>query len=197
MDAQLDLPTGNIVLVIGPHAAQEVMLELAGGLVHLGRVRVLDGGNQFNAYLLARSLRRRSAELFSLLDRVTLARAFTCYQMETMLAESRAIAAPTIVMDLLGTFADENVPFPERSRLLAHCVDHLYRLSRQAPLAVGARPAGPGGRAGYYGHAGYIGGSGPSSERDELLAVLREAADQVWEMASPDQAQVPTQPALF
>jgi hypothetical protein len=180
MDAQLTVPTGKIVLLVGPHAAQNAMLELAGGLVHLGRVRVLDGGNQFNAYLLARSLRRRSAEIFSLLDSITLARAFTCYQMETMLAESRDIAAPTIVLDLLGTFFDENVPLPERKRLLTHCTEHLYRLSRLAPLAVGARPADP------------------SSERGELLAILREAADQVWEIGlTPSLPQQPSQLALF
>jgi hypothetical protein len=180
MDAQLTLPTGKIVLVVGPHAAQNVMLELAGGLVHLGRVRVLDGGNQFNAYLLARSLRRRSAELFSLLDSITLARAFTCYQMETMLAESRGLAAPTIVLDLLSTFFDENVPLPERKRLLAHCTDHLSRLSRLAPLAVGARPADP------------------TTERGELLAILRDAADQVWEVGlEADRPRQPSQLALF
>ncbi len=180
MDAQLTVPTGKIVLLVGPHAAQDAMLELAGGLVHLGRVRVLDGGNQFNAYLLARSLRRRSAEIFSLLDSITLARAFTCYQMETMLAESRDLAAPTIVLDLLGTFFDENVPLPERKRLLAHCTEHLYRLSRRAPTAVGARPADP------------------SSERGELLAILRDAADQVWEIGLPPSLpQQPSQLALF
>ncbi|HEX9012529.1 MAG TPA: hypothetical protein VF813_03395 [Anaerolineaceae bacterium] len=178
MEAQLNLPTGKIVLVVGPHAAQEAMLELAGGLVSLGHVRVLDGGNQFNAYYLARALRRRSAEAFSLLERVTLSRAFTCYQMETMLAESRGLAAPTIILDLLSTFYDESVPLPERLRLLEHCTDHLYRLSRQAPLAVGARPGGPG------------------AERMELFAVLREAADLVWEIGTPDQPQ-PAQPALF
>jgi hypothetical protein len=180
MDTQLSVPTGKIALFIGPHAAQDSLLELAGGLVHLGRVRVLDGGNQFNAYLLARSLRRRSAEIFSLLDSITLARAFTCYQMETMLAESRDIAAPTIVLDLLGTFFDENVPLPERKRLLTRCTAHLFRLSRRAPLAVGARPADP------------------SSERGELLAILREAVDLVWEVGlPPSRPQQPSQLALF
>jgi hypothetical protein len=193
MDAQLNLPTGNIVLVVGPHAAQEVMLELAGGLVHRGRVRVLDGGNQFNAYLLARSLRRRSAELFSLLERVSLARAFTCYQMETMLAEIRGPGAPTLVMDLLGTFVDENVPLVERRRLLVHCVEHLYRLSRQAPLAVSARPAGYVSRE----SRGYPGQPAPGAEREELLGMLREAADQVWETGMPEPPHTPTQPALF
>ncbi len=178
MDAQIDLPTGNVVLVIGQHAAQDAMIELAGGLVHLGRVRVLDGGNQFNAYWLARSLRRRSPEMFPMLSRVSLARAFTCYQMETMLAESRSLATPTIVMDLLATFFDESVALPERRRLLQRAVDHLRRLCQQAPLAVGARPPIPG------------------SERGELYAILRDAADQVWEVGVPHASQ-PAQLALF
>ena len=178
MDAQLDLPNDNIVLVIGPHAAQDTMIELAGGLVHLGRVRVLDGGNQFNAYWLARSLRRRSPEMLPMLSRVSLARAFTCYQMETMLAESRSLAVPTIVMDLLATFFDESVALPERRRLLLRAVEHLRRLCQQSPLAVGTRPPIPG------------------TERGELFDILREAADLVWEVGLPHQAQ-PAQLALF
>ena len=45
-------------------------------LAERGPVRVLDGGNQFNAYLIARQLHGRP----DLLDRISISRMFTCYQ---------------------------------------------------------------------------------------------------------------------
>jgi len=177
-----DLYSRKMVVILGPHAAQDAMIELAAGLARRGPLRVMDGGNQFNAYRLARTLRRRTVEIHAALDRVSLSRAFTCYQMETMLATSPAQPSPVLVFDLLATFYDENVSMPERRRLLSQGVRHLRRLSRLAPIAVGARPA--------------LAAARDAPERVQLLEILQESADQVWEQTAPG-LPAPPQLRLF
>lgn len=163
-----DLPVGKVICVIAPHAAHGILLDLAARLACHGPLCVLDGGNRFNAYRLARALRRQTTEITPALARISLARAFTCYQMEALLAQAALPALPTLALDLLATFYDESVAFDERRWLLGRCAGHLRRLSRRAPVAVSAYPAG-----------------GDQAGQQELLDLLCETADQVWEMGSP------------
>jgi hypothetical protein len=140
MDA-LTLPLSNRLLVLtAPHAAGTLMLELAARLALNGSLRVLDGGNRFNVYPVARTIRRYTPELHGALARIRLARAFTCYQMTAMLSEADADGLPTLVLDFLSTFYDENVSLAESQRLLDECLRHLKRLSRCAPVVVSAKP---------------------------------------------------------
>ena len=143
MDA-LTLPLSNhLLLLVAPHAAGAVMLELAARLSLNGRLRVLDGGNRFNIFPVARTIRRYTAELNGALARIQLSRAFTCYQMAAMLAEAPADELPTLVVDLLSTFYDDNVSLAESQRLLEDCLPHLKRLSQGAPLVVSVKPPAP------------------------------------------------------
>jgi hypothetical protein len=173
-----ELVRGQILLVIAPHAAREGMLQLAAGLAVHSSLRVLDGGNQFNAYQVARAARRQKADIDTILERIFLARAFTCYQMEALLQGTQAHPFPTLVLDFLSTFHDENVPMAERRRLLQHCARHLRRLSQPAAVVITARPAGP-----------------DQPERVELLAGLRRCADAISEWEAP--AAAAPQPLLF
>ncbi len=183
MNALLDLPRGKVVLVLAPYGAQTIMVELAAALARSGALRVLDGGNLFNVYLLARALRRQRVDVSLGLERVALARAFTCYQMEAMLEITPAQPVPTLVLDPLSTFYDESVPLRERQRLLKRGVQHLRRLSDTAPVAVSATPLDP------------RKVSAAKSERTGLLSILQDAADQVMETESP--APLPLPPRLF
>lgn len=161
----LSLPLANrLMLVIAPQAARSAMLDLAARLAAGAPLRVLDGGNQFNVYPVARAIRRLTSEMTPALERITLSRAFTCYQMTAMLHEARAAPTPTLVLDLLATFYDENVDLAESQRLLQTCLVQLHRLGQQAPVIVSARPPAP-----------------ICQMRAVLLDPLREAAAQVWE----------------
>lgn len=142
MDA-LTLPLSNRLLVlVAPHAAGTLMLELSARLALNGGLRVLDGGNRFNVYPVARNIRRYTSELNGALSRIHLARAFTCYQMAVMLAETAADGKPTLVLDFLATFYDENVSLEESRRLLEDCLLNLKRLSRNAPVVVSVKMPG-------------------------------------------------------
>jgi hypothetical protein len=125
----------------------------------------LDGGNQFNVYPVARAVRRQTADLTAALGRIYLARAFTCYQMSVLLADTPAGCTPILVLDLLSTFYDENVTLSESQRLLAAGLLHLQRLSRTAPVVVSTRPPGM-----------------LCADRLPLVEQLTAAADQVWQV---------------
>ena len=146
-----DLLPGQWLLVVAPRAANDLMMELLARLAHRGPVRIVDGGDRFRAHSIARSLRRTARQvrpdLYEALQRIHLARAFTCYQMVTLLEalaappeQARSEPLPTLALDLLTTFYDENVPLAESQRLLDICLGHLSTLAGQGPLAVSVRP---------------------------------------------------------
>lgn len=162
---------GQFLLAALPPGSSTTLLEMVARLALRSPVRVLDGGNRFNVYRVAQNLRRHTSDVNTVLQRIQVARAFTCYQVVTLLAGTPPLSTPTLVIDLLATFRDESVPFWERRRLLVACLGHLRFLAKQAPLLVGVTPQGA------------LGG-------DELLALLEDAADQVWRFAPP----LPLQP---
>ena len=69
------------------------MLELIGRLVRQTPLRLIDGGNRFDPYRCSRVVAQGLAHgerLDALLKRIQIARAFTCYQMLTLLSEQPA-----------------------------------------------------------------------------------------------------------
>ena len=174
----LTLPLSNQLLVLtAPHAAAPMLLELAARLSLSGELRVLDAGNRFNVYPVARTIRRYTAELSAALVRIQLARAFTCYQAAAMLAELPTDARPLLVLDLLATFYDESVSLPESQRLLQACLAHLQRLSRSAPVVVSAKPPAP-----------------RRDGRTVLVETLQAAASGAWQLEA---LPVPSAPTLW
>lgn len=174
----LTLPLSNQLLVLtAPHAAAAMLLELAARLSLSGELRVLDAGNRFNVYPVARTIRRYTAELSAALARIQLARAFTCYQAAAMLAELPTDARPLLVLDLLATFYDESVSLPESQRLLQACLVHLQRLSRSAPVVVSAKPPAP-----------------RRDGRTVLVETLQAAASGAWQLEA---LPVPSAPTLW
>ena len=167
MDYTLRLSPRQLHLVIAPHRIQRQMMTLLTARMALnGRVRLVDAGNCFDGYGLARQLRLQTSYWQQALERVSVARAFTCYQVETLLTETVADAAPTLVLNLLDTFYDENVKLPERLRLLEVSLSELRRLCRTASVAVST--------------------SLPThSQPVELLEMLSASAGQVWSYEEP------------
>lgn len=170
----LQLPQLHL-LVAGHSTRSQLTTAMIARLALRGSLLVLDGGNCFRGHQLARELRRHSTQLKAALQRVYIARAFTCYQVLTLLSSTPAAPVPTLALDLLSTFYDESVNLSERRRLLQACLGHLRRLSQAAPILVSAAPPKP-------------------REPGELLALLTEAADQYWQFQDD---QPPTPPRLF
>lgn len=169
---------GKITLAVVPRRAIQPLLGLAARLALCAPLQVLDGGNCFNAYVVAQALCKETQEVEAALERIHVARAFTCYQMVTLLDETPTTPVATLVLDLLATFRDETVPLAERRRLLEHCLERLKCLAEAAPLCVSASPDGgpPMSRQNRQRHP---------QQGDGLLARLEQAADQVWRFSAP------------
>ncbi len=133
-------------------------------------VRVLDGGNRFNAYAVARQAGGRT----EVLQRITVSRAFTCYQVLALLESTPASPAPFVVLDLLNTFYDESVQAGERKRLLRGCITHLLRLQANAGGAVSVHPPAV-----------------PSQTAIDLLGMLQAATPEVYFVRQPEPTPEP------
>jgi hypothetical protein len=174
--------SGQVFLVLHPHPTLGGrLLELAAQLAlaalqSTGSLLVLDGGNCFNVYPVARHLRRHTGQVSAALQHIQVARAFTCFEVASLLQRT-ALALPAtapagiLVLDILSTFRDENTPLAERLRLLRTCLPHLRQLASAAPLLVSAGPADP-----------------------ELTSLLLQCADHLLELEAP--AAPHTQPEL-
>lgn len=147
MDAKT-LPSparGQTLLLVTPAASLDAIFEMVARLALVERLTVIDGGNCFHGYSLARSLKRQLGDfntenLFNeTMQRVMLSRVFTCYQMETLLTEGQFGAAPILVLDFLATFYDQNVCVSERRRLLERCLLRLRSINRDAHVVVWVR----------------------------------------------------------
>lgn len=162
-----NLSRGQIALIVHPHPTLHGhLLALAAELAARGgEILVLDGGNCFNVYPVACGLRRYTGEVSRALERIQVARAFTCFEVASLLqrtAGRQSQPGATLVLDLLSPFRDENVPLTERQRLLRSCLPDLRRLAQRAPLLVSTCPADPG-----------------------LMRPLLEAADRLLELELP------------
>ena len=138
-----DLVPGQLWVISLPRGSARLLLDLAAQLALEAPLRVLDGGNCFNVYTVAQALRRRTPRVYAALGRINVARAFTCYQVTTLLENTPADLSPTLALDLLATFYDESVPLGERRRLLQKNVAELRRLSRQGSVLVSISPPPP------------------------------------------------------
>lgn len=123
MITSIEPKTGSWLLLVGPRSINPTLLAAIARLAGSGPVRVLDGGNRFNAYTVARAARGRAEAL----EQITISRAFTCYQALSLLESTPTAPAPLVVLDLLNTFYDESVQVGERRRLLRACIAHLER----------------------------------------------------------------------
>jgi hypothetical protein len=142
------LTPGELVVLQSP--PPEVMTTIVARLALTGPVCVLDAGNRYDAFGVARMIRHHSADLEKTLNRIHIARAFTCYQVLALFEQSPDTAVPYAVFDLTSTFEDESVRRAESYRLLRLVLNHVQRLRRVAPIVVSLRPPRNTGRLGLH-----------------------------------------------
>jgi hypothetical protein len=162
VNALPDLIPKHLSLLILDEHSRQLLPTLIARLALRAPLRVLDAGNCFPAYPIAREVRRRTAEVDATLERIQVARAFTCYQALALLEETPADSTPVLILNLLSTFYDESARLAERKRLLTRCTQEIQRVCRQAPVGVivSLHPAQP---------------DGP-----DLLQILERSADVQW-----------------
>jgi len=174
MELRIEPRAGGWILVAGPRSLAPVMLALVARLAKQGAVNVLDGGNQFNAYLVSRAVYGRP----EVLGRISVSRAFTCYQMLSLLESTPCSGAPFVLLHLLNTFYDESVAGWERTRLLRQCLSRLQFLSQASGGVVSVHPPAV-----------------PGEAATAFLGMLQAGAAETWHAQMP--APTPEPPRLF
>ena len=204
MLTSIESKAGSWILLVGPRSLNSTMLTAIACLGERCSLRVLDGGNRFNAYTVARAARGRqeapSRDIRGILNRITVSRAFTCYQVLSLLESTPAIQSPFVVLDLLSTFYDESVQTGERKRLLRSCIAHLERLvgpsaPRGAEAALKVRGQADGGlrppRLVAGGVVSVHPPAVPSQAAIELLSLLQASAADTFFAQLPASAPEP------
>ena len=117
-EALSQLQAGSLrKILFGGEGTGEISSYVAGWMAsHRIDVIVLDGTNRFDPYAVSSFARKASLSPESLLKRIRIARAFTCYQMATLMGEklkstiAEAQKPWVILLGPITTFLDEDVP---------------------------------------------------------------------------------------
>lgn len=176
MDILPVLKIGTWIALHAPDAASAESMTLIAELGLRGAVTILDGGNRYRPYRVATLLRRRTVDISAAANRLISRRAFTCYEMNTLLASTPSRQGPYVILDLLNTFYDDHVQLPEACRLLDLCLEQIGRLALSSPVVVTLA-------------------SPQTEERAFLLERVCQKADEIFLRQAP--SSPPVQPALF
>ncbi len=126
----------GLLLLTGPPFILDVGTTLAGWVTLHGRtVLYVDGANAFDPYILSALAREAGPPPKAVLERLHLSRAFTCHQLETLIADRLPGAIAHYRPDLVvisgwsHLFHDENVPVREAFRLFQNTAGRIRALA--------------------------------------------------------------------
>jgi hypothetical protein len=157
-------------------------------------VIVLDGANRFNAYTVSSFARRTLIPPEKLLKSIRIARAFTCYQMATLMGERlisllrRGEATEllqkrwVILLGPLTTFLDEDVPEREVGPLFERSLRKIEEMASEGVpfLLFQSHPSSPPLQKG--GEGGLM-----RSKRAYLMRRLFQFSSLIWRISLEDQ----------
>lgn len=126
-------PKGLAVLYGHPTVNSLAQRLLAMPLVREERVVVLDAGNLFDPYLFTFMAQSAGKEPREFLRKIIISRSFTCHQTYALVHRAARLdpnfSRSILILGLLNTFYDEEVPEDERRALLKRTVALLKRIS--------------------------------------------------------------------
>ena len=123
-----------LTLLVNLHAASANDLILKRAMN--SPVWILDAGNCFNPYQIVRQIRMQTPQVKAVLDRIQVARAFTCFQVVSLLEQTQINLGSIFILRLLTTFADEMIQVTDRMRLLKQVDAQIVRLRQRVPITV-------------------------------------------------------------
>jgi hypothetical protein len=127
----------SLTLMLSSYKAQiDTINELVIRQAVQSPIWVLDMGNCFNPLRLTRQIRSQTLQIHAVLDRIHVARAFTCFQVISLLGQTKQPKGQVFILDLLTTFADEVIPAKQRIDLLHQVLAHISRLKQAVPVLL-------------------------------------------------------------
>jgi hypothetical protein len=140
----------SLTVLAGPGFVLDLGTTLAGQAALRGlTVLYVDGANSFDPYILSRLAKDAGQPPKAILQRLHLSRAFTCHQLETLIAErlpsaiARYRPGLVVVSGWSHLFHDENVPAREAFRILQHTGRRLRSLADVGQPILATHPEEP------------------------------------------------------
>ncbi len=143
LDEVLQVQTGlTEKIIFWGEGTGEISSYVAGWLAGKGiNVIVLDGANRFDPYMVSSFARTALLSPEDLLKRIRIARAFTCYQMATLIGEKLALLfkeegtgilqkRPWVILPgFITTFLDEDVPERDARLLFERSIKRMEEMA--------------------------------------------------------------------
>ena len=148
----LDTSIAQLDELVGGFRASKVALldsdnSYSSTLMHLLCVRAIsqfdeevvwiDGGNLVDPYSISSLCKRLRLDKRNILSRVNISRAFTAYQLVTLIDEKleeqveRSVPCAVIVSSITELFLDKDMKWMEAHQLLRRCVDSISRITKE------------------------------------------------------------------
>ena len=137
LPAITDTPRFVLLLPAGNH--HETLHQLTAWLAVKNGVQIQDCACAFNATHVMQLLRLQTIAVLPAMAQIQIARAFTAYQLQTMLTQTSATLAPILIFNLLHLLYDDNIQTPEAFRLLHLFIAQLNRLRQTASIVASIR----------------------------------------------------------
>ena len=179
--------------------AGEISSYITGWMAGQGMdVVVLDGANRFDPYVVSSFAKKASIPPESLLKRIRIARAFTCYQMATLVEEkliallrqeeviSQTHKPWVILLGPITTFLDEDVPERETRPLFERMLKKIEEMAMDKVSFFLFQPNPPFTKVGTTQNRGGAGGFA-NSRRAFLERRLFQISDRVWRISLDDE----------
>ena len=141
--------TGDFAVLYGSHAVSSISsllcirAQLPPQLGGLGSNTVfIDGANTFRLYQITRLARLHQLDPKQVLDRIYISRAFTAYQMTSLILQKLEDAVKTcnaklvIVSDIAAMFLDKDVEDEEAKRIYSQVTTRLSNFAREHQIII-------------------------------------------------------------
>ncbi len=105
-------------------------------------VLFLDGGNRFRLYQISRIAQLHHLDVRQVLDKIVISRAFTAYQMTSLIMErlkdavEKYNAKMVIISDIAGLFLDEDLEDEEARSVFSQIMSYLQSFVRQSQVVL-------------------------------------------------------------
>ena len=102
----------------------------------------VDGGNSFRLYKIARLAQLHQLNPQQVLERIFISRAFTAYQLTSLLMEkleetvNKYNAKLVVISDIAGFFLDNDVPNEEAQRIYSQIVSYLSNFAKEHQIIL-------------------------------------------------------------
>ena len=137
LPTDLDLTRSrSMTLILTQDKARAGITELIAAQILRSPLFVVAGSEWLPAFELTRILRKRTPVVRQALNRLSVARASTCYRLFDSLVNVPSHGEPILVLDFLHTFYDSDIPLRVRFFKLRECCRQIKRLTLYRPIIV-------------------------------------------------------------